>query len=66
MSNKILFGSLKSDLNLKQEGNLVLVLGGGDDNSDDEDIVFQDKTLPSERKARMRTAATKMPPLKWN
>ena len=66
LSNKILFGSLKSDLNLKQEGNLVLVLGGGDDNSDDEDIVFQDKSLPSERKARMRTAATKMPPLKWN
>ena len=66
LSNKILFGSLKSDLNLKQEGNLVLVLGGGDDNSDDEDIVFQDKTLPSERKLRMRTAATKMPPLKWN
>jgi len=66
LNDKILFCSLKSDLNLKQEGNLVLVLGGGDDNSDDEDIVFQDKTLPSERKSRMRTAATKMPPLKWN
>ena len=64
--DKILFGSLKSDLNLNQEGNLVLVLWGGDDNSDDEDIVFQDKTLPSERKVRIRTVVTKTPPPTWN
>ena len=59
LNDKILFGSLKSDLNLNQEGNLVLVLWGGDDNSDDEDIVFQDKTLPSERKVRIRTVVSK-------
>ncbi len=38
--DKSLFGSMKSNHNLNQEGNLVL--GGGGDNSDGKEVVFQD------------------------
>ncbi len=45
LNNKSLFGSLKRDSNLTQEGNIVL--GEGGDESDVENVVFDDDP-PSE------------------
>ncbi len=49
MNNRSLFGSLRSDSNLNQEGNVVL--GEGGDNSDGENVVFQNELPPSEEQS---------------
>jgi hypothetical protein len=44
LNNRNLFGSLRSDSNLTQEGNIVL--WGGGDISDEENIVFENAPPP--------------------
>jgi hypothetical protein len=49
LSNRSLFGSLRSDSNLTQEGNIVL--GEGGDNSDEENVVFENEPPSSEKES---------------
>ncbi len=61
LNNRNLFGSLRSDFNLTQEGNIVLVEGG--DINDEENVVYENDPPNLRRKAIMtRKALTKMPP----
>jgi hypothetical protein len=61
LNNRNLFGSLRSNSNLTREGNMVL--GEGDDISDEEKVVFENPPPNLRRKVIMtRKALTKMPP----
>jgi hypothetical protein len=61
LNNRNLFGSLRSDSNLTQEGNIVL--GEGGDISDEENIVYENAPPNLRKKAiMMRKVLTKMPP----
>jgi hypothetical protein len=61
MNNRNLFGSLRSDSNLTQEGNIVL--GEGGDISDKENVVYKNAPPNLRRKAIMiRRVLMKMPP----
>ncbi len=61
LNNRNLFGSLRSDSNLTQEGNIVL--GEGDYINDEENVVFENDPPHLKRKSIMtRKALIKMPP----
>jgi hypothetical protein len=62
LNNRNLFGSLRSDSNLTQEGNIAL--GEGGDVSDEDNVVYEKAPpLNLRRKAIMTwKALTKMPP----
>ena len=63
LNDRNLFGSLWSDSNLTQEGNIVV--GEGDDINDEENVVYENALPPNlRRKAIMtRKVLTKMPPI---
>ncbi len=61
LNNRNLFGSLRSDSNLTQEGNNVL--GEGGDMSDEENVVYENAPPNLRRKViMMRKVLTKIPP----
>jgi hypothetical protein len=61
LNNRNLFGSLRSDSNLTQEGNIVL--GEGGDINDEENVLYENSPPNLRRKAiMMRKVFTKMPP----
>ncbi len=49
LNNRNLFGSIRSDFNLNQEGNIVL--GEGGDISDDENVVYENARPQSEEES---------------
>jgi hypothetical protein len=62
LNGRNLFGSLRSDSNLTQEGNIVLEEGG--DKSNEENVVYENAPPNLRRKAIMtRKVLTKMLPL---
>ncbi len=61
LNNRSLFGSLRSDSNLTQEGNIVL--GEEGDIGDEKNVVYENAPPNLRRKAIMtRKVLTKMPP----
>ena len=60
LSNKSFFGSLKSDMNLTWRGNIVL--GEGDDKSEEDNLVFEDEPPPSEEESNGKDSNDKDAP----